>query len=244
MLREDIKDILNNSKVLAVAGFKYYDSQDGFYFFKDDVLENPDVFKTNLLMFSNKFLLNSIINREDFSFEYVNDELNIINVLNYRQKNKSIEILEHNKSLSININGDDYHFLFSISNDNISLYLKDKDKTFKLIYDKNNNICYNEKEDAKDIVYLKLKQFNSFQILSYNNKEYKLKKSIKIYKDILNNELVKTKVDTIFDNLSHDLPGLMDTIKQYKIYEKLIIKNKNFINTFINNSRVKKISLL
>ncbi len=251
MLREDIKDILNNSKVLTVAGFKHYDSQDGFYFFREDALANPGVFKTNLLMFSNKFVLNSIINRKDFSFEHVNDETNVISVLNYRQEEKSFEILEHNESLSININGENYHLLFSVSSDNISFYLKNKDKTFKFIYDKDNNIYYNEKADENNSISLKLKHLNNYQRLSCNNEEYEFKKSSKIYKNILSNETVKSAISTMLDDLSSNLPGLMDTIKQYKIYEKLVVKNnysscfnRNFINSLINNSKIKKKSLL
>ncbi|MCI5835144.1 MAG: hypothetical protein MR227_00330 [Firmicutes bacterium] len=55
----------------------------------------------------------------------------------------------------------------------------------------------------------------------------------------------------MLDDLSSNLPGLMDTIKQYKIYEKLVVKNnysscfnRNFINSLINNSKINKKSLL
>lgn len=147
-----------------------------FYFFREDALANPGVFKTNLLMFSNKFVLNSIINRKDFSFEHVNDETNVISVLNYRQEEKSVEILEHNESLSININGENYHLLFSVSSDNISFYLKNKDKTFKFIYDKDNNIYYNEKADENNSISLKLKHLNNYQRLSCIMKSMSLKK--------------------------------------------------------------------
>lgn len=247
--KEDIIEILNNSILLRITNLKHFNSVDGIYFINNDL--NSNILKTNFSFYNNKFILSSNDSKKDFLFEYnINEN---ISKLSYEINSNNIELIEQNQKLFIKIYNKD-NLTLNISDNIISIYYTDYEKTLKLNFDKKSNFEFYL--GKKDKIPFTLKIKNKVLNYCYLSKYIRIEsnKMDKIITTFLNNENIKLLICEVFTTLDEILPNSVNIIKEYYMYKQLFKKNnciidfnKKLIDEIISenmsNNKIKKKTL-